>query len=227
MESFERDTVQSVYKMLGFLCADDADERTTALVCECLSLVENAARPASVYRVLRAVHEQDMVLLPDADVMLAGADVCAHLERCEQCALLALTLGSQIDALLRSLSTSDVAKAAVCDFAASALCEQYAAALERGIRETLRTHGMYVTSRFSPGYGDLPLGACRDILAALDAQKRIGVSTLEGGTMVPRKSVCAVCGISSTPVNGRLAGCEHCALKEKCKKQKGAALCEN
>ena len=48
--------------------------------------------------------------------------------------------------------------------------------------------------RFSPGYGDFPLTAQRDIFAILDCPKRIGLSLNQSLLLSPTKSVTAVIG---------------------------------
>lgn len=49
--------------------------------------------------------------------------------------------------------------------------------------------------RFSPGYGDLPLDLQKDIIAALDCPRKIGLTLNESLLMTPSKSVTAVLGI--------------------------------
>jgi hypothetical protein len=50
----------------------------------------------------------------------------------------------------------------------------------------------------------------------LQTQKTIGVSVTEDFLLIPRKSVTGVIGTSETPVEGKFATCETCALREKC-----------
>ena len=52
-----------------------------------------------------------------------------------------------------------------------------------------------LTSRFSCGYGDLPLALQREIFPALQVTKHIGVTLTEGDLMMPTKSVTAIVGI--------------------------------
>ena len=54
---------------------------------------------------------------------------------------------------------------------------------------------MYLTDRFSPGYGDLPLAQQFELCRVLDVSRRIGVTLSDGGLMIPQKSVTAVMGI--------------------------------
>ncbi len=56
--------------------------------------------------------------------------------------------------------------------------------------------GESLTHRFSPGYGDLSMSVTEEILAVLDAGRRIGVSVTKSLMMTPMKSVTAIIGIT-------------------------------
>ena len=55
--------------------------------------------------------------------------------------------------------------------------------------------GERLSPRWSPGYGDKPLEMSREILDALDASRKLGVSLTDAFLLVPTKSVTAVCDI--------------------------------
>ena len=86
---------------------------------------------------------------------------------------------------------------------------------------------MYLTIRYSPGYGDFPLSFQKEILDFLDAYRKIGLSVTPNYIMIPRKSITAVLGISNFNVKGKLAGCNQCVLKEKCNYRKRGMTCES
>ena len=71
--------------------------------------------------------------------------------------------------------------------------------------------------RFSPGYGDLPIQLQGELLALLDAPRRIGLCASERHILTPRKSVTAILGISREalpPVEER--SCQRCFLRGRC-----------
>ena len=51
-----------------------------------------------------------------------------------------------------------------------------------------------LSTRFSPGYGDMPLSFQRSLFLLLDAG-RLGISLTQGNMLYPEKSVLAVCGV--------------------------------
>ena len=83
----------------------------------------------------------------------------------------------------------------------------------------------YLTGRFSPGYGDWPIGVQPLVAAALDTARRVGLCVTENDLMTPRKSVTALLGLSDHPVKGHLAGCGHCVLNTRCEYRKRGKTC--
>ena len=113
--------------------------------------------------------------------------------------------------------------AVILDACGSAWVESGCDAAEREI--AARFPGQYLTDRFSPGYGDLPLALQSAVLAALDAQRRLGIQLSGSFLMPPSKSVTAVIGVSDTPQPARVRGCGYCAMREKCDYRKGGTTC--
>jgi cobalamin-dependent methionine synthase I len=87
------------------------------------------------------------------------------------------------------------ADALIMQAVGAALIERYMDGVEDEIRAELAP-GEALRTRYSPGYGDFPLAAQRDILAILDTSRRIGVSLTDSLLMVPSKSVSAVVGVA-------------------------------
>ena len=114
---------------------------------------------------------------------------------------------------------------AVADAMASVLLEQVCDALEAAIRTEITGQGLYMTGRYSPGYGDCPLTLQKDLCLALDTVRGIGVCLTPDCLMTPRKSVTAILGIAAHPVTGARAGCATCALRQTCAYRKKGTTC--
>lgn len=155
----------------------------------------------------------------------AGTDLARHLAGCNGMVLMAATLGSGVDAALRRLCLQDIALGAVADAMASVLLEQVCDALEAAIRTEITGQGLYMTGRYSPGYGDCPLTLQKDLCLALDTVRGIGVCLTPDCLMTPRKSVTAILGIAAHPVTGARAGCATCALRQTCAYRKKGTTC--
>jgi hypothetical protein len=145
------------------------------------------------------------------------------LAQCGQAALLACTLGPGFDAMLRAEQARGMDGAVILDACGGAWVEAGCNAAEEELRRRLPE--AYLTDRFSPGYGDLPLQLQPAILAALDAGRRIGLHVGDSLLMNPVKSVTAVIGISDRPQMARIRGCAYCAMNQTCTLRKGGKRC--
>ena len=186
---------------------DGGDEKLRALLERWAPPLRAAAAPRAVW--LRA----PVGALGD---LWQGSDIQRHLAGCTEAVLLAVTLGPGADAQIRRAGVGDVAAGAASDALASVLAEQAAEAAEARLRALAAAEGLYLTGRYSPGYGDWPIGVQPRIAALLDTPRRIGLCVTGTCLMLPRKSITAALGLSRTPVTGRRAGCAHCALRDKC-----------
>jgi 5-methyltetrahydrofolate--homocysteine methyltransferase len=82
----------------------------------------------------------------------------------------------------------------------------------------------YLTMRFSPGYGDVPLIASEGILEILNAKKRIGMGLTESSMLIPIKSVTAFIGISDRKEHRGLS-CDSCSIADRCLYRKRGDFC--
>jgi cobalamin-dependent methionine synthase I len=79
----------------------------------------------------------------------------------------------------------------ILDAAAAEMIEKYLDAEEEKVLADPALAGLTMNRRFSPGYGDLPLSVQKGFLAALDAERTVGIHLTATNLMVPRKSVTA------------------------------------
>ena len=84
---------------------------------------------------------------------------------------------------------------------------------------------LFLTERFSPGYGDSPLEMQKQVLDLLDAENKLGITLSKGYMMSPSKSITAIMGLADHPVTGRLATCDECVLKDKCRLRREGKRC--
>ena len=80
-----------------------------------------------------------------------------------------------------------------------------------------KKQGFFLTTRYSPGYGDLPIGIQRNFIRLLDTVRRIGLNVSDSGIMIPRKSVTAIIGISEAEKKQEKLGCKGCNLVKTCR----------
>ena len=162
------------------------------------------------------------------------AEVEAQIKRCEKDVLAAayprliwrrLPVNG-VDRLLTRNSVSNMADAVIMDACASTAIENVADNFEMDLRREVEAEGLYLTDRFSPGYGDLPLSAQKKLCAALDTGRRIGLSLSPSLLMIPGKSVTAVLGIADMQKSLRKRGCENCSLFRDCMYRRDGKNCQ-
>lgn len=182
---------------------------------ECIAGQLSAAlQPRWTWRVFPLSPVDGGFALSGTGLVLTGGTARTMLAQCHSAALLACTLGAQFDTLLRERQARDMAQAVILDACGSALVEVGCNEAENEI--TARLPGKFLTDRFSPGYGDLPLTLQPSLCALLDARRRLGLTVTDSFLLNPGKSVTAVIGLSDTPQMARVRGCAYCAMRENC-----------
>ena len=110
------------------------------------------------------------------------------------CVLLCGTIGPAFDRWQRKLSAISAADAFIAQAIGTAAIEKAMDNLEAEIKGTLIA-GEKLLPRRSPGYGNIPLSKNREIIERLQATKRIGVTNTESMSLLPSKSVTAICEV--------------------------------
>ena len=185
--------------------------------------LEQALTPRFTFAAFPVRHTPEGVSLEGSGLVLPGEMARTMLRDCTDAVLLLCTLGAGFEARLRAASARDMAQAAMLDACGSAYVEAGCDAAEQAI--AARFPGKFLTDRFSPGYGDLPLELQPKLCAALDSQRRLGVTVTESLLMVPMKTVSAVIGLADTPQPARVRGCQFCARRETCNFRKHGQTC--
>ena len=212
-----------VEEALRYLCAADADAETRRLAEECAETLEGRLSPRFLWRVFRIGRGGEGIFLPEAGISLPGTLAGKMLEDCDAVALLACTLSAGFDRLEKEWEARDMARAAVMDTCGSAWTEAVCDEAEQEIRG--RFPGRFLTDRFSPGYGDLPLSLQADFLRALDAGRKLGITANGSFLLLPCKSVTAVIGLSDRPQGAKIRGCAYCSLRENCEYRTRGETC--
>ncbi len=210
VESYSLPTLprRAVLRSMGYRGQEIAPE-TDAHIDECLARVLELAHPRSSWAVFdvagRSVRDDGTseIHLVGTALTLAGSSIAKHMDGAVACAVMAVTVGMDVERELRRLSATDSVASVIFDAAATVAVEEAAAACQKSIIAAAAAHGLYANARFSPGYGDLPLAVQPVLLSSVDAQRRLGISLTDTLLMVPTKSITAVTGIFKTPPAAR------------------------
>ena len=192
-------------------------------VAEVAAQMTRSVTPRWRWRLFELEHTPEGPYLPALNLFLPGRTAALMLKECTQAALLACTLGAVFDARLRAAQARDMAKAVLLDGCGSAWVEAGCDEAEGELSE--RLPGRFLTDRFSPGYGDLPLSLQPAICGALDTQRTLGLYVTDSCLLNPGKSVTAIVGVADRPQMARVRGCRYCSMNQTCQLRKGGKSC--
>lgn len=151
----------------------------------CLSEIEDKLTYKVCYSEYPVIFKENSIDLGFAEI--SSSALRKHLDGCEKIILFAATVGIEIDRLIARYASVSPTKSLLFQALGAerieALCDLF--------------NSGYGGPRFSPGYGDLPLELQKDIFAALDCPRKIGLSLNESLLMSPSKSVTAIIGVKN------------------------------
>ena len=210
---------QQVLYYLGYR-GQELDDSLLKQINDCIQIIEAKAQPKIVYRIFE-VEDGKIDSLP-----LEGKDIENLLKNAKYAVVFAATIGNDVEKELIRLEVINMANALILDACGSCAIESVCDCFEEEIRNDYKEKKLYVSDRFSPGYGDLPMDSQKLICEMLDTSRQIGVHVTDSYLMTPRKSVTAILAISQTPFVLRKKGCEVCRLFMNCQYRKEGKTCE-
>jgi hypothetical protein len=179
-------SANDVFGLLGVV--GDAKGELMGAVCDAICEALSKITPRACYREYAINFSEDELDLGFKSVK--SRDLSERLYGCNKIILMAATVGLGIDRLISKYSLNEPSKALILQAVGAAAVESWLDTLcfELG-------QGRVCRSRFSCGYGDLPLELQGDIFAALECEKNIGLTLNASMLMSPTKSVTAIIGI--------------------------------
>lgn len=168
------------------------NHRTCKSIYSALETIESFAAPRMIWKKMDVdVPERGLAVLDGKHTL--DSKICAYaLSRCSTAAVMAVTLGKQIDTILNK-NALRAYEQTVLDEAASRVIEAAADMAQEHIGKTCSIDtGM--TYRYSPGYCDWSIEQ-QGLLCSLLPVELIGIRLSSTFQMSPRKSITAVFGI--------------------------------
>ncbi len=180
-----------IRQMFGYMSCPQskASPELRDLVEEVAALARKAVVPKACYCRLPVTITEDSICFGGL-LQTKSQSLSRHLARCSQAYLFCATIGPGIDRQITANRLSP-ARAVAWDAAGTTLVEQWC-------DDLCAYFGGEQRSRFSPGYGDLPLTLQQPLLELLDAQRKVGVCMTDSLLMTPTKSVTAIVGLVDT-----------------------------
>lgn len=160
---------------------------TEKMIDEVLKEVEKIARPKIVIQSF-GLDISDKITIVNTNIELTEKPYFKLLDGYNNCLLVAVTLGFEIDQKIKFYQQTDMSKAVVFDAVSSAYVEEFADREETKFSLNDRTY------RFCPGYQHTSLTLNKDIIKVLQADKKIGISLNKDFLMTPLKSMVGIIG---------------------------------
>lgn len=148
----------------------------------------------NTYDIFNCQISNDTVTIKDLKINSKNLACC--LKNCSHAVLLAATLGTEADIILRRYKTLDMEEALIAHAVCTVMIEQYCDTIVNEIMYDQKLSHLFPTLRFSPGYGDFDIMYQKDILKILNCEKSIGLTLTTGYMMIPSKSITALIGFS-------------------------------
>jgi hypothetical protein len=195
---------QEVLRYLG--C--HGDERLVSQIALVAEEAEAEVNAKNVFGIWDCQAGSDSVTLGEMNIH--SRSLASHLRDCNMAVLMAATLGTGADTLLRRYSALDMGKALIAQAVCTAMIERYCDIVVCEASRSPGLEGLYPVTRFSPGYGDFDIGWQKDMLKLLNCEKRIALTLTDGYMLIPSKSVTAIVGFSKNKTDSP-EKCANCA----------------
>lgn len=216
-----------VLRYLGYK-KGDIGESISQLIDECIEEIKKYSNYKYTYKLFTIKKLEEEIELLNSNLILRGLDISHHLKDSTVCAVLGVTLGSLIDTKIKLYEKTNLTKALILDACASTAIEWVCDEASNKIKEeALNDYDLGITYRYSPGYGDFAIDIQPEIINALEAQKKIGLTVTETNILIPRKSVTAIIGFQDKNIISIHPGCRACNNAKWCQLRKGGNYCGN
>lgn len=212
---------KEVLRYLGYK-GQVIDDKMNNLIDECMREIIKISKPRYTYEIFYM--NSDFKLF-NTNYSLLDNDIKNHLKNCEKCVILAATLGITVDNKIKYYEKINMTKAYIIDACATAYIESICDKVETEIKEIATKENKYITSRYSPGYGDFKIENQGKIIDLIDGNQKIGVLVTESSILIPRKSVTAFIGIVSHRPQV-IYKCSICSKNKDCTFKRGGHNCE-
>lgn len=198
----------SVKEALRYVGCKKEDPQLSALASTCHDILIKHMTPRVCYIVCPLTVKNDTCTV--FDYPICSHHLAKHLNGCNSVMLFAATLGSDADRTIARYSSSEPSRAVMLQAVATAAIESVCDSFLNGFA---KSNGLVLRTRFSPGYGDLPLEA-QAAFFKLSDPKRIGLYLTDSLMLTPTKSVTAFVGIQQGQAcNGTTKNkCDGCTL---------------
>lgn len=182
-----------IWRYSGYLgLKEDIDEELKKTLESVQKELEKEFKFQVCFRRTEITWDEDVPSLPFEN---DSKDLARCLKGSKEIIMFAATIGMGLDRVVAKYKRFSPVKALLMHAYGAERIESLCDYFCKEFSDELCKQGLGITSRFSPGYGDLNLEVQKEFFRLLDCSKQIGVSLGDSLLMTPSKSVTAVFGI--------------------------------
>lgn len=204
-----------VLRYLGYN-GQEIQEDLKNLIEDCRNETRAISNTKYIYEYFDIEHTSQGIKVVNSDTTFISNDIKNHLKDCHSIVIMAVTAGANIEKNIKLMEKTNLTKALIMDACATTLVEEVCDEIEKAIKIQAESKKLNITSRFSPGYGDLSLEAQKDIVSLINSNRRIGLNLSSNNILFPRKSVTAIIGIGKIEKKNNINKCINCNKKDTC-----------
>jgi hypothetical protein len=204
---------EDIHKLLGEE-VEISDIHTTDLVDRYISECLRLSAPEGTFLIAEALESDSSGTLHIPGISFeSGRIIQKMLRHSEYYALFLVTAGPAPEILARSLLTEgNYLEGYIVDLVASSIVDLVADQVEEQVRQLVKTEGMQITNRYSPGYCSWNVEE-QQKLFSLFPEGCCGISLSSSSLMNPIKSISGIIGIGAGVTYGDYS-CELCSMTD-------------
>ncbi|MDR1521459.1 MAG: methionine synthase [Streptococcaceae bacterium] len=185
-----------ILRYLGYRKKQELTTEISTIIDEIIIEAQKIAKPRYCYQIfgLKIDENDNTVEVLETKLVLTGKKIINHLYQAKQVALLVATLGVEVERKMQCYDISNTTKSLIMDAVCTDYIEKVCDLAEIDLKNKLGNF-WHLNSRFSPGYGDLPLSVQPKLLEITQALQKLGIHLSENLLMTPKKSVTGIIGI--------------------------------
>lgn len=213
---------KEILRYLGYRRKQELTPEMDQQIQQLMEEVKKVADPRYTFLIFPCQPDENEknIQVIGTDLVLEGKAIYNHLKYAKNVALLAATLGIEVERQIRKYELTEMSKALILDACCVEYIEKICDLAECAIEQEVADEQLILNRRFSPGYGDLPIETQAKFLAVTDATKRVGINLTESFLMIPPKSVTAIIGLFDDEIVARprrkRPACNDCSMNKIC-----------
>lgn len=189
--------------------------------------IKDVVRPRFCYDFFEIITEGEKIIIDNhgREIILEGNSIKKLLKDSFGVVIFSETLGVEVDTYLRRLQIFNMYRAVVADAVASTMIEHFCNEINKELEFYIRDKGVFLTERYSAGYGDFSLEVQSHLLRLIECSKKIGVTLNESLIIILRKSISEIIGIGKRAAMRAEHICDKCRLSQNCRLKNRGVQC--